>query len=304
VELLVVIGIIVILIAMLLPALNRAREQSNAVVCMSNLKQIGLAMLTYSQENKGHLFNARNGYRWYNVYSPTALLDPNDPTPYGSSTNASENTMGQAAYWGAAYVMYGTATQKLFLCPSAQDVAGDGGYGVQNCLGSGNTPYVPGIGYTCYSINSVGGQQSGWKAADRTIAFGTTAAQDALYILDPQGSGQWVGRPLTSLTDPAHLIVCQDGYEQQLDGNGDIFYNWYQWTNPDRSGEYLRHNKKSNCLFADWHVDAMVRGTQGGTTNNITFSDLRDIRYYTGVDLWPQSSVPAGGSGSNTGQDQ
>jgi prepilin-type processing-associated H-X9-DG protein len=55
VELLVVIGIIALLISMLLPALNRAREQARAVQCGSNMRQCVLAWMMYVNEHKGRL---------------------------------------------------------------------------------------------------------------------------------------------------------------------------------------------------------------------------------------------------------
>ncbi|HEV7300086.1 MAG TPA: type II secretion system protein [Tepidisphaeraceae bacterium] len=53
VELLVVIGIIALLISVLLPSLNKARQQANLVYCQSNLRQIGQAIMIYGTLSKG-----------------------------------------------------------------------------------------------------------------------------------------------------------------------------------------------------------------------------------------------------------
>ena len=61
VELLVVIGIIALLVSILLPSLNKARENAARVQCQSNLRQIGQAVVMYCNENEGALpFPARN----------------------------------------------------------------------------------------------------------------------------------------------------------------------------------------------------------------------------------------------------
>jgi len=57
IELLVVIAIIAILMAILFPALKRAREQGRRAVCLSNLKQLALAWIMYADENDDKIVN-------------------------------------------------------------------------------------------------------------------------------------------------------------------------------------------------------------------------------------------------------
>ena len=61
IELLVVIAIIAILAAMLLPALNSARERGRAATCTSNLKQIGLGLSMYHHDNDDYFPLAKGG---------------------------------------------------------------------------------------------------------------------------------------------------------------------------------------------------------------------------------------------------
>ena len=55
VELLIVIGIITLLAAMLLPTLGRAKEAARTISCSNNIRQLGIAAMTYSLDNRGNL---------------------------------------------------------------------------------------------------------------------------------------------------------------------------------------------------------------------------------------------------------
>ena len=93
VELLVVIGIIAILISILLPAMAKVRRQANTTICRSNLRQCGIHLLAYANQNHGWLFPIGWGsdvpreQRWpiyvFNppVWNPRVMLCPDDLHP-------------------------------------------------------------------------------------------------------------------------------------------------------------------------------------------------------------------------------
>lgn len=79
VELLVVIGVIAVLISILLPTIGRARSSADRMMCQSNLRQTGIAMMAYISENKGsfpyHEF-------WYNQQGPRGNLEKYNIAPF------------------------------------------------------------------------------------------------------------------------------------------------------------------------------------------------------------------------------
>lgn len=98
VELLVVIGIIALLVAILLPSLNRARESAQRVACLSNMRQLGLSMVMYTTDNKGKF--------------PFAGVE-NNPADWAYwEPNRDKNQSPLVKYQGGRF------NEKLYQCPS------------------------------------------------------------------------------------------------------------------------------------------------------------------------------------------
>jgi len=110
VELLVVIGIIAVLISLLLPSLNKARQSAQRVACAAQLKQLGNGMLLYANENK-------------QTY-PAAFWSPNNALgDWNYDPQATSWVSVLAKYVGGSKVDVNAPIMgiKIFTCPNDQE---------------------------------------------------------------------------------------------------------------------------------------------------------------------------------------
>jgi len=135
IELLVVISIVALLMAILLPTLQRVRKQAKGVVCQSRLRELGLQSAIYIEEHisKGRASSDSNWWlsHWYGKMrsDPRLVLCPSAPTPLP----------GPPVSWGDAFHAYAWGGVDPATPPEQRSVFGYASYGKNVWLGYSET---------------------------------------------------------------------------------------------------------------------------------------------------------------------
>jgi prepilin-type N-terminal cleavage/methylation domain-containing protein/prepilin-type processing-associated H-X9-DG protein len=223
VELLVVIGIVGLLVALLMPALARAREAARTVACASNIRQIGLANFAYAGRHRGHL--------------PVPVLGTN--LHYG---------MPQTAIWatgeyGILDYTQGTlipdlggpyAAEQLFQCPSDDN------------------PVTYAI-----SISLIGDNQQGFTVVSREF---TAQPRNFSYVwnfsivtYDPKRSYGSVR--INQIRRPAEKVLLFENNDCNGLAPTPAFYDPQTYVDCPHLFIGLRHHNRSNVFYSDGHVE-------------------------------------------------
>jgi prepilin-type N-terminal cleavage/methylation domain-containing protein/prepilin-type processing-associated H-X9-DG protein len=224
VELLVVIAIIAILAAMLLPALEAAKERAQAATCMSNTKQLDLAWLEYSTDNNDYL-----------------AINSDQSKPY-------PNAPGGTPSWVSGVLDWNTTpdnTNTAYLVDDHYSLLG-------NYLGHNFNVFA------CPAANFVSAAQgaAGWSRRCRSVAMdgGLGDGHRAASLVD-RWPNYWVAKKMTELRKPgpSDTWVFADEHPDFLDDG--VFYldptagaDGNQWFTEIPGSQ---HNGACGIAFAD-----------------------------------------------------
>jgi prepilin-type N-terminal cleavage/methylation domain-containing protein/prepilin-type processing-associated H-X9-DG protein len=253
IELLVVIAIIAILAAILFPVFGRARENARRSSCQSNLKQIGLGILQYTQDYdevlpRSYYYGSKTGATVNSYTTPYTITDPSLQEDHPTTINYK---------WTDAIYPY-VKNEQVFVCPSARSL----GVGALGWMSAGLNKY----------------SYRGGETVPAQRHFGSYALNAAYRSHGSADFGHGpAGSKLTTIIRPSETVLAADA-------NGGVIFGPAQGDSPvyivdtkyyplvfktetgsfndnyERNGQTVvaRHLDLANVLYADGHVKAKI----------------------------------------------
>lgn len=281
VELLVVIGIIALLISILLPSLNSARQAAIAVQCLSNLKTLGQATSMYANDNKGAIIptifwgrSAAGGGNDLDDAWPFGLIN----SKYLPAPNV--NWMDDAAASGSVFVCPAIRNQKVAHgkpTPSGTAVSGTvpgtDGFSRRASLWMMDSTSKPLRASAANGINGAvivdigyginGTVDTNWAASKNVPAQGIRATANVGKSVHPINT-------ISKFKRASQTIFLFDGTEWNpwVDGGGS-FSGYYWRVSGTRHGRGFKgantdarsyRTGTTNILFLDGHAEGVFRG--------------------------------------------
>ena len=223
IELLVVIAIIAILASMLLPALSKAKARAGQSRCISNLRQMGLGMSMYLNDN-GNVFPGAASRSTYGFHVEDWIYWRRSLPAYPVQKSPIVAPLGS-----------GMVSSNLFRCPLDTD-------DLERIRQTGPVGSDPGPYLYSYTLNSYG--------MDGNVNVGMSSVND----------GSWHPFKLSAVKNPASKIMFaeeQASYRptEVADATYDVLVDG-RWV---PTGDILttRHGKKAEVAFADSHVSTV-----------------------------------------------
>ena len=235
IELLVVIAIIAILAAMLLPALNKARDKARASNCLSNLKQCGQAFMLYESDHNGivPIYMTLPSHSYLGTIYWNAIL-------LGKRINGDGEALPLPL--GTSYL----STPEVTFCPATQH--------------PGNLTTNFG-----YGICAIGDSWNQWSSPYATL---DKAAYGDIWLRLDAGNKFLV---LRKAKKPSSSIYLSDsGYRttEANFGKGALSYINVDYNN---GAVTAQHSGRANSLFIDGHAAALNKAELNRSANEVTY---------------------------------